>query len=141
MFPLRCRGEEIPGEDLGEKGREPGTLLREQAAEPEPMVSEKMGVEEISHVMGNLMGVLKDSNATADALRCRFKVLQDFPGSCDPLLLRPEIQRRLFSGKGTYLMGAAQIFIPRDRTCSWRSGAGSMPGRDTGFCCWLTVSR
>ena len=111
--PTETPGEEIPGEDLGEKGREPGTLLREQAAEPEPMVSGKMGVEEISHVMGNLMGVLKDSNATADALRCRFKVLQDF--SLDhviPFSSDRKYSGACFSGKGTYLMGAAQFLFP-----------------------------
>mgnify|MGYP000220111661 CR=1 FL=1 len=31
-------------------------------------------IREIEHIMGNLLSVLKDQNATADALRARFKV-------------------------------------------------------------------
>ena len=34
-------------------------------------------IREIEHIMGNLLSVLKDQNATADALRARFKVSQD----------------------------------------------------------------
>ena len=44
-------------------------------------------IREIEHIMENLLSVLKDQNATADALRARFKSIPGYgAGSCDPVL-------------------------------------------------------
>lgn len=70
-------------------------------------------IREIEHIMGNLLSVLKDQNATADALRARFKVAQDM--ELDHMI--PFSSDRKYSGAafkdaGTYLMGAAQFLFP-----------------------------
>ena len=70
-------------------------------------------IREIEHIMGNLLSVLKDQNATADALRARFKVAQDM--ELDHVI--PFSSDRKYSGAafkdvGTYLMGAAQFLFP-----------------------------
>lgn len=92
-----------------------GTMCVESA---EPYTEEisavsKVSVEEIGHVMGNLMAVLNDKNATADALR------KFFPVSRDMMLEKviPFSSDRKYSGasfeqKGTYLMGAVQFLFP-----------------------------
>lgn len=68
---------------------------------------------EIEHIMGNLMAVMKDENATAQALRMHFTAQRD-------MLLNhviPFSSDRKYSGasfekRGTYLMGAAQFLFP-----------------------------
>lgn len=63
--------------------------------------------------MGNMMAVLHDQNATADALRERFpsrsdlKLLHAIPFSSDR-----KYSGAVFEGEGTYLMGAAQFLFP-----------------------------
>ena len=68
--------------------------------------------EEIDRFMGNLMYVLKDSNATADALRKRFSPRQDL--TLDHVI--PFSSDRKYSGavfeEGTCLMGAVQFLFP-----------------------------
>lgn len=68
--------------------------------------------EKVSRVMGNLMGVLQDENATSDAMREHFKVRRDF-------VLNHRIpfsSERKYSGAcyedGTYFIGAAQFLFP-----------------------------
>ena len=74
---------------------------------------ERQKLQEIDHIMGNMMSVLHDQNATADALRKRFpsrndlKLIHAIPFSSD----------RKYSGAVffffvTYLMGAAQFLFP-----------------------------
>lgn len=74
---------------------------------------ERKKLQEIDHIMGNMMSVLHDQNATADALRKRFpsrndlKLIHAIPFSSDR-----KYSGAVFEGRGTYLMGAAQFLFP-----------------------------
>ena len=74
---------------------------------------ERLKLQEIDHIMGNMMSVLHDQNATADALRKRFpsrndlKLIHAIPFSSDR-----KYSGAVFEGRGTYLMGAAQFLFP-----------------------------
>lgn len=74
---------------------------------------ERQKLQEIDHIMGNMMSVLYDQNATADALRKRFpsrndlKLIHAIPFSSDR-----KYSGAVFEGRGTYLMGAAQFLFP-----------------------------
>ena len=73
---------------------------------------ERQKLQEIDHIMGNMMSVLHDQNATADALRKRFpsrndlKLIHAIPFSSDR-----KYSGAVFEGRGTYLMGAAQFLF------------------------------
>ena len=70
-------------------------------------------IREIEHIMGNLLSVLKDQNATADALRARFKVSQDMElDHVIPFSSDRKYSGAAFTDAGTYLMGAAQFLFP-----------------------------
>ena len=70
-------------------------------------------IREIEHIMGNLLSVLKDQNATADALRARFKVVQDMElDHVIPFSSDRKYSGAAFKDAGTYLMGAAQFLFP-----------------------------
>lgn len=70
-------------------------------------------IREIEHIMGNLLSVLKDQNATADALRARFKVAQDMDlDHVIPFSSDRKYSGAAFKDAGTYLMGAAQFLFP-----------------------------
>lgn len=85
-------------------------LYREGEAVAE---EEKQELRNIEYVMGNMMAVLHDQNATADALRERFpsrtdlKLLHAIPFSSDR-----KYSGAVFEGAGTYLMGAVQFLFP-----------------------------
>lgn len=74
---------------------------------------ERQKLQEIDHIMGNMMSVLHYQNATADALRKRFpsrndlKLIHAIPFSSDR-----KYSGAVFEGRGTYLMGAAQFLFP-----------------------------
>lgn len=74
---------------------------------------ERQKLQEIDHIMGNMMSFLHDQNATADALRKRFpsrndlKLIHAIPFSSDR-----KYSGAVFEGRGTYLMGAAQFLFP-----------------------------
>lgn len=74
---------------------------------------ERQKLQEIDHIMGNMMSVLHDQNATADALRKCFpsrndlKLIHAIPFSSDR-----KYSGAVFEGRGTYLMGAAQFLFP-----------------------------
>lgn len=74
---------------------------------------ERQKLQEIDHIIGNMMSVLHDQNATADALRKRFpsrndlKLIHAIPFSSDR-----KYSGAVFEGSGTYLMGAAQFLFP-----------------------------
>ena len=74
---------------------------------------ERQKLQEIDHIMGNMMSVLHDQNATADALRKRFpsrndlKLIHAIPFSSDR-----KYSGAVFEGRGIYLMGAAQFLFP-----------------------------
>ena len=72
-------------------------------------------MEEIDVIMGNMMYVLKDQNATIDALRERFSAKQDMtPEHVIPFSSDRKYSGVVFEEKGTYLMGAAQFLFPED---------------------------
>lgn len=70
-------------------------------------------MDDINNVMGNMMYVLKDQNATIDALRKRFPAKQDMPlEHVIPFSSDRKYSGAVFEEKGTYLMGAAQFLFP-----------------------------
>ena len=78
--------------------------------------TEQSDLHEIENMMANLMYVLKDQNATIDALR------KHFPAKSSMTLehIIPFSSDRKYSGavfedNGTYLMGAAQFLFPEGR--------------------------
>ena len=72
-------------------------------------------MEEIDVIMGNMMYVLKDQNATIDALRERFSAKQDMtPEHVIPFSSDRKYSGAVFEEKGTYLMGAAQFLFPEN---------------------------
>ena len=71
--------------------------------------------DDINTVMGNMMYVLKDQNATIDALRKRFPAKQDMTlEHVIPFSSERKYSGAVFEEKGTYLMGAAQFLFPED---------------------------
>lgn len=77
-------------------------------------IEEQPGVPEIQQIMGNLMHVLRDENATADALRKYFGKQQDFVLShLIPFSSDRKYSGASFENKGTYLMGAVQFLFPQ----------------------------
>lgn len=67
----------------------------------------------IERVMANMMSVLKDKNATADALHKRFSRRTDMPvDHCIPFSSDRKYSGVAFKEEGTYLMGAAQFLFP-----------------------------
>ena len=91
-----------------EKGQIQETVNSETVSQ-----EERQKLQEIDHIMGNMMSVLHDQNATADALRKRFpsrndlKLIHAIPFSSDR-----KYSGAVFEGRGTYLMGAAQFLFP-----------------------------
>ena len=68
---------------------------------------------EIERVMANMMSVLKDKNATAEALHKRFSRRTDMPvDHCIPFSSDRKYSGVAFKTEGTYLMGAAQFLFP-----------------------------
>lgn len=89
------------------------TVLSEEENQKELSEAEKGLEKEISRIMGNLMAVLKDQNATADALRKYFPVKKDMtPTNVIPFSSDRKYSGASFKEKGTYLMGAAQFLFP-----------------------------
>ena len=71
--------------------------------------------DDINTVMGNMMYVLKDQNATIDALRKRFPAKQDMTlEHVIPFSSDRKYSGAVFEEKGTYLMGAAQFLFPEN---------------------------
>ena len=69
--------------------------------------------DDIDTIMGNMMYVLKDQNATIDALRKRFPAKQDMTlEHVIPFSSDRKYSGAVFEEKGTYLMGAAQFLFP-----------------------------
>jgi len=80
---------------------------------PEVSEPEKESEKEIGRIMGNLMAVLKDQNATADALRKYFAIKKDMvPTNVIPFSSDRKYSGASFKEQGTYLMGAAQFLFP-----------------------------
>ncbi len=86
------------------------TQISEEVGESQEDIAK---IQEIEHIMGNLLSVLKDQNATADALRARFKVTQDMAlDHVVPFSSDRKYSGAAFTEEGTYLMGAAQFLFP-----------------------------
>lgn len=111
-FPENEISEEEDG--FGERAAE--EKAEEEVSEknlPELSESEKESEKEISRIMGNLMAVLKDQNATADALRKYFPAKKDMtPTNVIPFSSDRKYSGASFKEQGTYLMGAAQFLFP-----------------------------
>ena len=76
-------------------------------------VQPEMTLGQIERVMANMMSVLKDKNATADALSRRFSRRTDMPvDHCIPFSSDRKYSGVAFKEEGTYLMGAAQFLFP-----------------------------
>ena len=103
------------GQDSGEKtiDTDAETEAGSDSMEDATSEADKKKLQEMEHIMENLMSVLHDQNATADALRKRFpaksdlKLVHAIPFSSDR-----KYSGAVFEGKGTYLMGAAQFLFP-----------------------------
>ena len=103
------------GQDSGEKtiDTDAETEAGSDSMEDATSEADKQKLQEMEHIMENLMSVLHDQNATADALRKRFpaksdlKLVHAIPFSSDR-----KYSGAVFEGKGTYLMGAAQFLFP-----------------------------
>ena len=110
-FPENEISEEEDG--FGERAAE--EKAEEEVSEknlPELSESEKESEKEISRIMGNLMAVLKDQNATADALRKYFPAKKDMtPTNVIPFSSDRKYSGASFKEQGTYLMGAAQFLF------------------------------
>lgn len=64
-------------------------------------------------VMGNLMGVLQDDNATFDAMKKRFQAEKSFcPDHVIPFSSDRKYSGAVFEGQGTFLVGAVQFLFP-----------------------------
>lgn len=93
-------------------------------------VRKGMSMDELNHVMQNLMGVLSDSNATADALREHFRPVREFTlDHAVPFSSERKYSGACFEGRGTYLMGAVQFLFPKrnkklDEVCQEYAGKG-----------------
>ena len=75
---------------------------------------DQAALKNVDYVMGNLMNVLTDQNATADALAAqRFPVRKDMkPVHAIPFSSDRKYSGAVFEGQGTYLMGAVQFLFP-----------------------------
>ncbi len=89
---------------------------------------------DISEIMGNLMGVLEDNNATFQALR------EYFPGRREAVLDHtiPFSSERKYSGgcfeeKGTYLLGAVQFLFPHQEGSDGGGPAQGLEERCRGY--------
>ena len=92
-----------------------GSEPAESTEAEEQVQTDSAFMEEIDVIMGNMMYVLKDQNATIDALRKRFPAKQDMtPEHVIPFSSDRKYSGAVFEEKGTYLMGAAQLLFPED---------------------------
>lgn len=95
---------------------EPYTEEETEKTEDVPAAGEanrKDPLEEMRQIMGNLMAVLKDENATAAALRKEFAVRRDMTlVHAIPFSSDRKYSGACFENHGTYLMGAVQFLFP-----------------------------
>ena len=121
LNPKEYEGEPAQ-EESAEKEKEEEKIAEETREKKEPAVQTDDGeeeqdltlsVEQIEQIMGNLMNVLADSNATSDALRERFRPSKEFTlDHAIPFSSDRKYSGASFAEKGTYLMGAAQFLFP-----------------------------
>ena len=116
------RAQEVPEMAAAEAQSEAGYAVPAAAEAEEKVVTADLAISgaqpeltlgEIERVMANMMSVLKDKNATADALHKRFSRRTDMPvDHCITFSSDRKYSGVAFKEEGTYLMGAAQFLFP-----------------------------
>ncbi len=75
---------------------------------------EHASLASIERIMGNLMAVLSDQNATAEALKKRFPQQHDLEAvNLIPFSSDRKYSGASFAGQGTFLIGAVQFLFPK----------------------------
>ena len=117
--------DEIPTEDEDEpkvvltkekQPENPETSTEVVSAENSAGSTEQPDLHEIENMMANLLYVLKDQNATIDALRKRFPAKSSM--TLEHIVSFSSDRKysgAVFEDNGTYLMGAAQFLFPEGR--------------------------
>ena len=89
--------------------------IKPQGVTPQDMKSQdaESEIRRITRIMGNIMMISRDRNATAQAFRERFPIRRDF-GSGRPIDFSSDrkYSGAVFENEGTYLIGAAQFLFP-----------------------------
>ena len=133
--------QEIQPENAETQNPDTGSQTEADQAEITDETAVLQDIHEIEDMMGNLMYVLKDQNATIDALRKRFPTKTSMtPEHIIPFSSDRKYSGAVFEDRGTYLMGAAQFLFPEGREESWKS-ARNMHRKDFEFLHWHTAVR
>ena len=108
--------QEIQPENAETQNPDTGSQTEADQAENTDETVALQDIHEIEDMMGNLMYVLKDQNATIDALRKRFPTKTSMtPEHIIPFSSDRKYSGAVFEDRGTYLMGAAQFLLPEGR--------------------------
>ena len=108
--------QEIQPENAETQNPDTGSQTEADQAEITDETAVLQDIHEIEDMMGNLMYVLKDQNATIDALRKRFPTKTSMtPEHIIPFSSDRKYSGAVFVDRGTYLMGAAQFLFPEGR--------------------------
>lgn len=108
--------QEIQQENAETQNPDTGSQTEADQAENTDETAALQDIHEIEDMMGNLMYVLKDQNATIDALRKRFPTKTSMtPEHIIPFSSDRKYSGAVFEDRGTYLMGAAQFLFPEGR--------------------------
>ena len=108
-LPEEVQGEEVQNEEVQSEDAQSDVNADLEVSDIQP----EMSLGQIERVMANMMSVLKDKNATADALDKRFSRRTDMPvDHCIPFSSDRKYSGVAFKEEGTYLMGAAQFLFP-----------------------------
>ena len=110
------QNQEIQPENAETQNPDTGSQTEADQAENTDETVALQDIHEIEDMMGNLMYVLKDQNATIDALRKRFPTKTSMtPKHIIPFSSDRKYSGAVFEDRGTYLMGAAQFLFPEGR--------------------------
>ena len=110
------QNQEIQPENAETQNPDTGSQTEADQAENTDETATLQDIHEIEDMMGNLMYVLKDQNATIDALRKRFPTKTSMtPKHIIPFSSDRKYSGAVFEDRGTYLMGAAQFLFPEGR--------------------------
>ena len=108
--------QEIQPENAETQNPDTGSQTEADQAEITDETAVLQDIHEIEDMMGKLMYVLKDQNATIDALRKRFPTKTSMtPEHIIPFSSDRKYSGAVFEDRGTYLMGAAQFLFPEGR--------------------------
>ena len=108
--------QEIQPENAETQNPDTGSQTEADQADITDETAVLQDIHEIEDMMGNLMYVLKDQNATIDALRKRFPTKTSMtPEHIIPFSSDRKYSGAVFEDRGTYLMGAAQFLFPEGR--------------------------